>query len=180
MKTAKLCVIGFTFFCLCGCTDSLYEMKQVPPQLSQAEMSKTDIVKVGYELADGLIKNLHSPLNEGETVIVTSFADVDNLTQSSTAGRLLGEIVGSRLSQQGFTIVDIRTRQGSIFIQEQSGEFVLSRDVRALSKANDAACVVAGTFGRLGKSTVVSVRMIRASDNVILSSADGVLARSRQ
>ena len=90
-------------------------MKQVPPQFSQAEMSRTDIVKVGYELADGLIKNLHAPLNEGETVIVASFADVDNLTQSSTVGRLLGDIVGSRLSQQGFTVVDIRTRQNSSF-----------------------------------------------------------------
>ena len=165
MNTAKICVFGLALFCLCGCTDSHYEMKQVPPQLSQAEMSRTDIVKVGYELADGLIKNLHAPLNEGETVIVASFA--------------LGDIVGSRLSQQGFTVVDIRTRQDSIFIQEQGGEFVLSRDVRALSKANNAACVVAGTFGRLGKSTVVSVRMIRASDNVILSSADGVLVRGR-
>ena len=116
MNTAKSCVFGLALFCLCGCTDSHYEMKQVPPQLSQAEMSRTDIVKVGYELADGLIKNLHAPLNE---------------------------------------------------------------DVRALSKANNAACVVAGTFGRLGKSTVVSVRMIRASDNVILSSADGVLVRGR-
>ena len=160
MNTAKICVFGLALFCLCGCTDSHYEMKQVPPQLSQAEMSRTDIVKVGYELADGLIKNLHAPLNEGETVIVASFADVDNLTQSSTVGRLLGDIVGSRLSQQGFTVVDIR-------------------DVRALSKANNAACVVAGTFGRLGKSTVVSARMIRASDNVILSSADGVLVRGR-
>ena len=177
MNTAKICVFGLALFCLCGCTDSHYEMKQVPPQLSQAEMSRTDIVTVGYELADGLIKNLHAPLNEGETVIVASF--VDNLTQSSTVGRLLGDIVGSRLSQQGFTVVDIRTRQNSIFIQEQGGEFVLSRDVRALSKANNAACVVAGTFGRLGKSTVVSVRMIRASDNVILSSADGVLVRGR-
>ena len=80
MNTAKICVFGLALFCLCGCTDSLYEMKQVPPQLSQAEMSRTDIVKVGYELADGLIKNLHAPLNEGETVIVASFADVDNLT----------------------------------------------------------------------------------------------------
>ena len=157
MNTAKICVFGLALFCLCGCTDSHYEMKQVPPQLSQAEMSRTDI----------------------GTVIVASFADVDNLTQSSTVGRLLGDIVGSRLSQQGFTVVDIRTRQDSIFIQEQGGEFVLSRDVRALSKANNAACVVAGTFGRLGKSTVVSVRMIRASDNVILSSADGVLVRGR-
>ena len=90
MNTAKICVFGLALFCLCGCTDSHYEMKQVPPQLSQAEMSRTDIVKVGYELADGLIKNLHAPLNEGETVIVASFADVDNLAQSSTVGRLLG------------------------------------------------------------------------------------------
>ena len=80
MNTAKICVFGLALFCLCGCTDSHYEMKQVPPQLSQAEMSRTDIVKVGYELADGLIKNLHAPLNEGKTVIVASFADVDNLT----------------------------------------------------------------------------------------------------
>ena len=64
MNTAKICVFGLVLFCLCGCTDSHYEMKQVPPQFSQAEMSRTDIVKVGYELADGLIKNLHAPLNE--------------------------------------------------------------------------------------------------------------------
>lgn len=118
MNIAKICVFGLALFCLCGCTDSHYEMKQVPPQLSQAEMSRTDIVTVGYELADGLIKNLHAPLNEGETVIVASFADVDNLTQSSTVGRLLGDIVGSRLSQRDLSVVDIRTRQNSIFIQD--------------------------------------------------------------
>ncbi|MFQ8889206.1 MAG: FlgO family outer membrane protein [Bilophila wadsworthia] len=178
MNTAKICVFGLALFCLCGCTDSHYEMKQVPPQLSQAEMSRTDIVKVGYELADGLIKNLHAPLNEGETVIVASFADVDNLTQSSTVEGCLGT---SWVTLFTAGIYRCRyTYSAKLYFYSRAGwEFVLSRDVRALSKANNAACVVAGTFGRLGKSTVVSVRMIRASDNVILSSADGVLVRGR-
>lgn len=127
MNTAKICVFGLALFCLCGCTDSHYEMKQVPPQLSQAEMSRTDIVKVGYELADGLIKNLHAPLNEGETVIVASFADVDNLTQSSTVGRLLGDIVGSRLHSRdlplsiyvlGKTLFLFKSRVGSSYSAE--------------------------------------------------------------
>ena len=91
----------------------------------------------------------------------------------------MGTSWGHAFHSRDLPLLIYRTRQNSIFIQEQGGEFVLSRDVRALSKANNAACVVAGTFGRLGKSTVVSVRMIRASDNVILSSADGVLVRGR-
>lgn len=65
MNTAKICVFGLALFGLCGCTDSHYEMKQVPPQLSQAEMSRTDIVTVGYELADGLIKIYMLPSMKG-------------------------------------------------------------------------------------------------------------------
>ena len=173
MNSIRYCLGALLLAALGGCADATYEMSQT----DAASQQRTTLLDVGYALADDLVKNLHAQIPEGQAVIITSFADVDDLTQSSTVGRMLGEVVGSRLAQQGFTVIDIRARQDSFFIREQSGEFVLSRDVRAISRANNAACVVAGTYGQTGRTIIVSARIIRAADNTILSSADGVLPR---
>ena len=117
MNSIRYCLVALLLAALGGCADATYEMSQT----DAASQQRTTLLDVGYALADDLVKNLHAQIPEGQAVIITSFADVDDLTQSSTVGRMLGEVVGSRLAQQGFTVIDIRARQDSISSGNKAG-----------------------------------------------------------
>lgn len=145
------------------------------PQFALGE----DMVEAGYAIAETLERNLKADLSKDQPLIVASFVNVDNLTQSSTFGRMLAEHVASRLSQKGYKIIELRLRQTSIFIKEGKGEFMLSRDVRDLGREHNAAAVVVGAYGEMGDKTYASARIVGAQDSVVLSSCDYSVARRR-
>lgn len=138
-----------------------------------------DLVAAGYAIADSLEKNLKTDLSKDQPLIVASFVSVDNLTQSSTFGRMLAEHVASRLSQKGYRIVELRLRQTSVFIKEGKGEFMLSRDVREIGREHDAAAVVVGAYGEVADRTYASARIVGAQDSVVLSSCDYSVSKRR-
>ena len=111
-------------------------MKQV-----SSEALPSGDVEDGYRRLDTNLRMASSkiymlPSMKGRRAIVASFADVDNLTQSSTVGRLLGDIVGSRPFTAGIYRCRYTVLGKTLFLfKEQGGEFVLSRDVRALSES---------------------------------------------
>ncbi len=142
----------------------------------------SDYVEAGYAIADKLDSNLRLPISKDQPIIVASFVNVNNLTESSTFGRMIAEHVGSRLSQRGYHVVELKLRQNSLFVQEGKGEFMLSRDVREISRMHNAATVVVGTYAVVrsnvsGQSApqekiYVATRIVRADDSMVLSSCD--------
>ncbi|MBF0195961.1 MAG: hypothetical protein HQL71_15485 [Magnetococcales bacterium] len=113
-------------------------------------------------------------------LMLTSFATLDNLEETSPLGRLMAEQIGARLTQQGFTIIDPRLNPDSVQIIPKSGEFMLSRDVLKLTTKHNIQAVVAGHYTVAktvdGVKLFVNIKIIRASDNVVLSSlASGVV-----
>jgi hypothetical protein len=113
-------------------------------------------------------------------LMLTSFVTLDNLEETSSLGRLLAEQIGAGLTQQGFTVIDPRLDSNNINIVQKSGEFMLSRDVLKLSNKHDIQAVVAGHYTVAqtvdGVKLFVNIKIIRASDNVVLSSlASGVV-----
>ncbi|MBF0358353.1 MAG: hypothetical protein HQL70_07070 [Magnetococcales bacterium] len=113
-------------------------------------------------------------------LMLTSFVTLDDLEKTSSLGRLMAEQIGARLTQQGFTIIDPRLAPDNIQIVPKSGEFMLSRDVLKLSTKHDIQAVVAGHYTVAqtadGVKLFVNIKIIRASDNVVLSSlASGVV-----
>jgi hypothetical protein len=89
-------------------------------------------------------------------------------------GRVIGEQIGSRFAQQGFTVIEIKMRN-NIFVKEGSGEFALSRSIKEISQSHNAAAVIAGTYAVGRQSVFVNARLIRATDNLMLASYDYVL-----
>nr|WP_246551755.1 FlgO family outer membrane protein [Geobacter hydrogenophilus] len=138
----------------------------------------SDIVKSAYTIADGLLSQLKANIHKDSAIIVTSFVNIDNLKESSTTGRMLAEHVASRLSQRGYKIIEMRLRTSSVFMEEGKGEFLLSRDLQEVSKNQNAAAVVVGTYGAFANGELsVSARIVSPSDSVIISSCDYVLAK---
>ena len=59
-----------------------------------------------------------------------------------------------------------------MYIKQRGGEFLLSREIKAISSQHDAQAVIVGTYAVGRKNVYITVRLIRASDSVILASHD--------
>jgi TolB-like protein len=127
---------------------------------------------VGYKIADTLADNVAQGLGPEETLMVASFVNVNNLEESSSFGRIIAEQIASRFAQRGQKIIELKLRQNSIFISEGKGEFMLSRDVREISRTHNASAIVVGTYADGGDRLYVSARIVRPADSMVISSTD--------
>lgn len=55
---------------------------------------------------------------------------------------------------------------------EGKGEFMLSRDLREISRTHNASAVVVGTYADEGDRLYVSARIVRPTDSIVISAAD--------
>ncbi len=145
-----------------------------PPAPTRTVTTDADLVKQSYAAADTLLNRAPYLREDHQPLLTASFVNINELENSSALGRMIAEQMSSRFSQQGFTMIEMKMRN-NVYIKQNGGEFVLSRTVRDLSRAQNAAAVVAGTYA-IGRNTVyVNARLIRAADNLILASHDYTL-----
>lgn len=133
-----------------------------------------NLVDASYAAADALLARAPWLKERREPLLATTFVDINNLEMSSGLGRVIGEQVGSRFAQQGFTVIEIKMRN-NIFVAEGTGELMLSRSVREISQSHNAAAVITGTYAVARQSVYVTARLIRATDNLVLAAYDYVL-----
>ena len=133
----------------------------------------SNLLESSYAAADSLGKGLRfRGLSLDESVLAASFVNIDNLTESSTLGRIISEQIASRLAQHGFKIVEVKLRQESIFIEEGKGEFLLSREVLSLGETRGAHAVLVGTYAVSKDFIFISVRVVRTEDNSVVTGYD--------
>ena len=170
-----LILISLGLFTITGCgVNSSY----ITP--SNVNVLTDNLVSSGYIIADSLVSQLKLNIDKNNSrMLVTSFVNINNLTESSTVGRMLAEHVASRLSQRGYNIIELRLRTTSVFMEEGKGEFLLSRDLREVSKNQNATAVVVGTYGEAADGKIyVSARIVSPTDSTIIASCDyGILPR---
>jgi TolB-like protein len=167
MKTTlNLLIVGWFCILLAGCSFIFKDY---------------NLVRASYKAADKLLDGIDDieflqPREDGmdakQPILVTSFVNIDNLQESSTFGRVVGEQIGSRIAQYGYKMIEMKMRTGSIFVQEQTGELILSRQLRQISFQHDAYAIVVGTYAVSKGSVYVTAKLVRAKDSVILSSYD--------
>ena len=133
-----------------------------------------DLVAASYAAAEKLVESSQVPLTPGRNIMMAPFVSIDSLENSSSLGRIIAEQVSSRLTQMGFTMIELKLRD-NIFIKQSEGEFMLSRELRSISHGHDAQAVVTGTYAVGQDAVFVNARVIRPQDSVILSSYDYVL-----
>ncbi len=133
---------------------------------------QTDLINSSYQVADALSRQIEQPnQKENYPVIVASFVNIDNLEQSSTFGRALAEYVGSRFSQNGFKVVELKLRD-TVYIKQNSGEFLLSREIKNLSTEHEVKALVVGTYSLAEDTVYVAAKVIDPSDATILATYD--------
>ncbi len=132
---------------------------------------ETDLVKDSHQAADALMDKMQESLEFDKPLLAASFVHIDDLQNSSAFGRIIAEQVASRFIEQGYSVIEMKLRR-SVFIKERAGEFMLSRQVKAISQNHDAQAVIVGTYAVAQDSVYVSARIVRATDSRIISAHD--------
>jgi TolB-like protein len=104
-------------------------------------------------------------------IIVATLVDIKNLEQTSNFGRFTSELLASRLSQLGAEVLEIKLRN-TVFIRQNEGEFMLTREVQELAATHKVAAVLVGTYTENGQSVFASLKLVRPEDGKILAAYD--------
>lgn len=115
-------------------------------------------------------------LVKDQPILVATFVSIDDMSASTTFGRLASQLVANRLVQDGYSVKDINYT-GAVTVREGTGELVLTRDVARISRSLHAQAVVAGTYAVAGRQIFLNVRLLNAETGDILSAADVVIRR---
>ncbi|MCB1876900.1 MAG: hypothetical protein KDH88_13085 [Chromatiales bacterium] len=135
------------------------------------ERKDIDLVEASYSAVDSIHDQLNGRVDMSRPVIVTSFVNVDDLTQSSSLGRIIGEQFASRMSQLGYRVIEMKLRD-TVFIQEKNGEFMLSRKLRDISAEHQADGIVVGTYAVGKDHAYVTARVVQAVDSTLVAGHD--------
>ncbi|WP_415890788.1 FlgO family outer membrane protein [Neptuniibacter sp. SY11_33] len=145
---------------------------------SKPTEQKVDLVGVLSDARNPLFNKLLSPLSKDQAIMTASFANIDNLSSSSTFGRMAAEVISAGLTKRGYKVIEVKMRD-SLFIKQRAGEFMLSRQLQNISQQHDAQAVLLGTYAIGGENLYVNARLVRTVDNIVLSSHDFVLPLNR-
>ncbi len=129
----------------------------------------SNLISSSYDATDMLISQIRPPLVPDQSILVASFVNIDNLEESSTFGRTVSEYIASRLTQNGYKVVEMKLRR-SVFMKKDAGEFVLSRDLDEIRTRHNAQSIVLGTYSVAKSVVYISARMVRLSDNTVMAS----------
>lgn len=129
---------------------------------------KNPLIRVSYDAADQLLALTKPPMAKDAPIIVATFVNIDRLTEASTLGRILAEQVASRLTQQGYGIVELKLR-GNVFVREGKGELMLSREVKEISTAHNVQAVVVGSYATTPDKIFLNLKVVRPTDSLVLS-----------
>ena len=96
-------------------------------------------------------------------LIVASIADTQNMETSSALGNIVADMIRTRITQDGYSASEFRLRN-EVNFSKGEGEFLLSRNRRALMAAPNAAAIVTGTYAAGYERVYVSIKLVSATD----------------
>lgn len=166
--SCKLIFLALTLLSLSGCANLNCT------RLEGLLGGKTNLVNFSYKIAEDLVEQALPPLTPMHPempILVTTFVSNSNLEKTSSFGRLLQEHITSRLVQLGYTVRELKMAN-NLYIEPQSGETILSRDLSQLDPNLQAQAIAVGTFTRTNRILYLSTRLIDPRNNNIISSKD--------
>lgn len=135
---------------------------------AQARKSKDHFFDAIVSQSQALSRDLEHRVVVTRPLLVMSSQSLDNLRASQATGRLIGELVSSSLSSEGWVVQEVRLGDSLRITQE--GEHILSRDLEDLRGNFDADYVVVSTFTKSFSTLYVTLKAVRLSDGVVVAS----------
>ena len=118
-------------------------------------------------LADQIERNADRK-SLSNTFIVTSFVNLNKLSETTPFGRLVAENIIHELQVRKWQVFEVRLTKDIII--NESGEFSLSRDIMKLRDQYKIGGIVAGTYSVSGGHIIINSRVIDINTGLVVSS----------
>ncbi len=165
MKNPILLALCLSLFLLAGC-----EIAPTKPSLITSEK----YIEMTYAASDHLISQLRARgvyKDNSEPILVATLVNLDELESSSRLGRSISEQVASRLTQQGFKVIEVKLR-GTLYVKKSEGEMLLSREVANIGKSYKAPAVIVGTYAPATNFVAINLKVVSAESQLAIAATD--------
>lgn len=142
------------------------------PSYQAAETS--EFTQANYSAVDKLVGASAVPIARNTPLLVATLVNIDALNQSSRFGRLVSEQIATRLTQLGFSVVEMKLRS-DVYIREGAGELLLSRDARNLSQSHSAQVVIVGNYAVAAGYVYMTLKAVTVADNRVIGAVNYLL-----
>ncbi|WP_305459119.1 FlgO family outer membrane protein [Photobacterium leiognathi] len=116
-------------------------------------------------------------LTASTPLAVTSFVDLQDMTETNWLGNVVSENFMYQMQQRGFTVVDYKST--GVIKVTSDGDFSISRNWRELASQQPVDYVLTGTMLRQSGGVLVNARIIGMRSNVVIATALGFLPAER-
>lgn len=135
---------------------------------------KVNLQMRSYEAADVLVRQANNTITLDTPLIVGTLSDINRFEHSTALGRVIPEQVGTRLSQLGYNVQEVKLRKSINVNNDPStaGEFLTSRDPQDISSQQQAGAVISGTYAMANHNVLVNLRVIDTQTRRVLAAYD--------
>ncbi len=134
------------------------------------QRSQTPVGRFNSEvifLADQIERNADRKSLDN-TFVVTSITNLNNLSETTSFGRLLSENLIHELQVRKWKVFEVRLTKD--IIVNNTGEFSLSRDIQKIRDVYKIGGIVAGTYSIAEGNIIINVRVVDINSGIIASS----------
>jgi TolB-like protein len=125
-----------------------------------SQIDEGNLIQLNFNAADQLIReaNLSNRLKNRHRFVITTLADINNLSESTSLGRLISEQITERFVQNHYDVFDARLH--SHLMVSSEGEFALSREWREIGRKQKAHYLISGTYAVGDNQVYVTLKML--------------------
>ena len=145
---------------------------RVDPTYEDAASSK--FVIANREAVGRLVAGLDLKKLTETPLLVATIVNVNDLRRTVPLGRTLSEQYASHMVASGFNVKELKLR-GDVFVREETGELMLSREIKDIAKVHSAGLVLVGTYSTAAQFTYVSLKLVRTDTGQIVRGHDYAL-----
>ncbi|MDD2734401.1 MAG: FlgO family outer membrane protein [Desulfuromonadaceae bacterium] len=102
------------------------------------------------------------------TFIVTSFSNLNKLSETNAFGRLVAENMIHELQVRKWRVFEVRLTKDVVI--NEAGEFTLSRDIQKIRESYKVGGIVTGTYSVSGNHIIVNARVVDINNGLVASS----------
>jgi TolB-like protein len=158
---------------LAGCTTTVEN--RVP---SYDDASASRFVSLNREAVGRLVADFNRGPTGDTPVLVATIVNVNDMRATAPLGRTLSEQYASAMATQGFNVKEMKLRS-DVFVREETGELMLSREIKDIARSHLATMVLVGTYSAAANFTYVSLKFVRTDDSRIIRAYDYALPNDK-
>lgn len=172
-RTLALAVLAALIATGCATTQAPVRSDPTYEQAAKDQFTSTNRAAV-----NALVEGLNRDTYGQAPILVATIVNINDLRRSAPLGRLLSEQYSGQLVSRGYNVKELKLR-GDVFVQEGTGELLLSREIKDIARQHAASVVLVGTYSPAANVTYINLKLVRTEDGRILRAHDYALPNDR-